>query len=466
MVSGDAEQLNRFLTPALVVTLVAVYGLIITGATVSMIDAGGACSSWPLCHGTAWFESTTVMAAMGHRIASVLVGLVLIGLTAGLWLADGPPRAVRWLVTVAALLYPVQVGVGAVAAISGGLESVGVVHLGMAMAIFGAILAALATWLEWRTRTEADTYSAERSPSTIPAPAPPRTGLSGRVRAYLELTKPRLMWLLCAVALAGIGLAVASTPAHVSATTVVGTLLGGVLAIGASGTFNHVLERDVDRRMARTADRPVATDQVPLGRAIAFGLVLAGAAVGVFLWLVNPLSAILGLGAIAFYSVIYTVVLKPHTRQNIVIGGAVGAFPALIGWAAVTGSIGLPAIVLGGIIFLWTPAHFYNLALAYRDDYARGGFPMLPVVRGGRTTRRHIVAYLGATLLAVVALGAVAALGWLYVITAIVVAAGFVVAIVDLYRDRTHGSAKRAFLASNAYLGALMAVIILETLVL
>jgi protoheme IX farnesyltransferase len=245
--------------------------------------------------------------------------------------------------------------------------------------------------------------------------------------------------------------------------TVVLTLGGGVLAIGASGTFNHVLERDRDRRMSRTNDRPVATHQLPARNAVAFGLALTVAALAVFVQ-VNPLAAGLGLAAIVFYSVIYTLVLKPNTVQNTVIGGAAGALPALIGWAAVTGRVGVPGLVLAGVIFLWTPAHFYNLALAYKEDYARGGFPMMPVVRGEATTRKHILLYLAATLLAAVALTAVADLGWLYAGTTSAFGAVFLWAVVRLHRERTESAAFRAFHASNAYLGAVLVAVVVDAL--
>ena len=237
-----------------------------------------------------------------------------------------------------------------------------------------------------------------------------------------------------------------------------------ILAIGASGTFNNVLERDVDRRMARTADRPVASARVPPGRAAAFGLVLAAASVATFVAFVNVLSAALGLLAILSYSVGYTLVLKPNTTQNIVIGGAVGAFPALIGWAAVTDTVGIPAVVLGALVFLWTPAHFYNLALVYREDYARAGFPMLPVVRGAAVTRRHVMLYLGATLLGAVALGATTRLGPLYAAVVTLVGAAFLWAVLRVFRERSPRAAKLAFHASNLFLGSLLLVVLVDTL--
>jgi protoheme IX farnesyltransferase len=244
---------------------------------------------------------------------------------------------------------------------------------------------------------------------------------------------------------------------------VLATLGGGVLSIGASGTFNHVLERDIDRRMSRTSDRPLATDLVPVRNAIAFGVVLALGSLALFAS-INWLAALLGLTAIVFYSVVYTLLLKPNTVQNTVVGGAAGALPALIGWVAVTGEIGLGGLALATVIFLWTPAHFYNLALAYKDDYERGGFPMMPVVRGETVTRKHILWYLGATLVAAGALATHADLGLLYVGAGIAFGAVFLWAVVRLHYEQTESAAFRAFHASNAYLGAVLLAVVVDTL--
>jgi len=181
---------------------------------------------------------------------------------------------------------------------------------------------------------------------------------------------------------------------------------------------------------------------------------------------VNVVAMLLTMLAIFFYTVVYTVVLKPHTDQNVVIGGAVGALPALIGWAAVTGAVGVPALVLGGVIFLWTPAHFYNLALVYKEDYERADIPMLPVVRGDEATLRHITFYFGATVLSVSVLAYVTELGWLFAGVSVVFAGVFLGAVVSLHRRRTRKAALRAFHSSNAFLGAVMIVVSVETLVL
>jgi protoheme IX farnesyltransferase len=362
-------------------------------------------------------------------------------------------------------LYPLQVGGGALAAVPGAPPLLANTHLAAGVSIFLGVSLALAWQLEAETAGLPDPLAGPRIEKPTPAdadPPAPRAGLGATVLAYVRLTKPRLMWLLCLVAAAGMALAAGPS---LSARTVAYTLGGGVLAIGASGTFNHVLERDVDRRMARTADRPLATDQVGVRNAVAFGMVLSAASVAAFLQ-VNALAAGLGVTAIVFYSVVYTLVLKPHTVQNTVIGGFAGALPALIGWAAVTGAIGVPALVLAGVIFLWTPAHFYNLAMAHHEDYERGGFPMLPVVEGPAVARKHVLLYLAATLAGSAALAAVSGVGPVYAVVTVALGAVFLWAVVRLHRERTRGAAMRAFHASNAFLGGLLVAVVVDALLL
>ncbi|MFB6105007.1 MAG: heme o synthase [Halobacteriaceae archaeon] len=459
---AGADRVTSLLTAA----VVGVYLLVVVGATTAVLDGAATCATWPACDG-AWivpFTDPALVAAWGHRVATLVVATVLVAAIVAT-IRHPTPRRVRAAVGVAAVLYPLQVAVGAILAVTGAPDVYAVGHLVVAMTIVSTLLVALLWQLE--ARTDADTDPLVETPDTDDDPTPATTATAAwtwrdTVGAYVGMMKPRLMWLLCLVALAAMGLA--AGPA-LDPGTAVATLAGGVLAIGASGTYNHVLERDVDAEMARTNDRPLVHEQIPVTHAIAFAIALTLASAGVFLVFVNALAAGLGLLAILFYSVIYTVVLKPNTTQNIVIGGAVGAFPALIGWAAVTNTVGIPAIVLGAVIFLWTPAHFYNLALAYADDYAAAGFPMLPVVRGATTTRRHILLYLGATLLAAVILGAITRLSWVYAVTIVGVATVFLVAVIDLFERRTERSAIRAFHASNAYLGALLVAVVVDTIV-
>ncbi|WP_207588275.1 heme o synthase [Halomontanus rarus] len=460
----------------LAATAVGVYLLLIIGATTSLTDAAAACSTWPTCHTPIDPLSQTELAiAWGHRLAAVVVGLLVAASTA-MAVVLGTSVRVRYALVTALGLYVVQVAIGAVTATNGPAAIVPGLHLALGVVIFSAVVLALAWDLELTTGVEDETDTVSPAPlegavedQPDPGTATPRTlpsGLLARARltafAYFKMMKPRLMWLLCLVAAAGMALAAGS---ELDGYTIVATLGGGVLAIGASGTFNHVLERDVDQRMARTADRPLATDVIPVRNAVGFGLFLTAASMTAFLT-INALAAALGLAAILFYSVVYTLLLKPNTVQNTVIGGAAGALPALIGWAAVTNEINLPALALAGVIFLWTPAHFYNLALAYQDDYARGGFPMMPVVRGETVTRKHIVYYIGATLLGTIGLAWITDLGALYAGTVVVFGGIFLWAAVRLHFEQTEAAAFRSFHASNAFLGAVLVAVLVDALVL
>ncbi|MFB6093400.1 MAG: heme o synthase [Halanaeroarchaeum sp.] len=465
-----ANALDRHRTGLLVGSAMGVYVLVLLGATTSILSGAPACPTWPTCNGSlVSLGSPAVALAWGHRVLGILVG-VLIATT---WVAihrHGSRRQRRTL-TAAAVLYPVQAAMGAYIAVRGPTQMLAATHLTVAMVIFTGHLVTLLWHLEsehgrpdpadGREPRSLENPSTDGDAVTPDRPRRDRVGPLDRARAYVRMTKPRLMWLLALVAMAAMGLA--AGPA-LEGGTIVATIAGGVLAIGASGTFNHVLERDRDRRMSRTADRPVATDAIPPRRALAFGAALGVLSTAVFLVFVNPLAAALGVLAILFYTVVYTVVLKPHTEHNTVLGGAVGAFPALIGWAAVTEGMGMPAVALGLVVFLWTPAHFYNLALAYETDYARAGYPMLPVVAGEATTRRHILGYLGGTLAAAVLLGTATELGWLYALANAVLGAVFVVAVVHQFRERTESAAFRSFHASNAYLGIVLLAIVFDTL--
>ncbi|WP_436935338.1 heme o synthase [Halovenus marina] len=455
------------LTTLLGAATVGVYLLLVVGATASFSEAAEACSAWPGCEGTV--SEPGALVALGHRALAALVGLLVL-LTAAVAVRSNATQRVKATTLLGSALYPGQIAVGALVA-TGGLSIPGV-HLLAGVTIFGTFLLALAWHLEAETggadepldpdpiEPGGSDSESDATPEVAFADRPFGARLKARVWAYFRLMKPRLMWLLCLVAAAG--MALAAGPA-LSVETIVFTLGGGVLSIGASGTFNHVLERDRDKKMSRTSDRPVATYQIPVRNALAFGFALTALSIAVFLQ-VNPLTAALGFLAILFYSIVYTLVLKPNTVQNTVIGGAAGALPALIGWAAVTGRIGVAGVALAGLIFVWTPAHFYNLALAYKEDYARGGFPMMPVVRGETTTRKHILLWLGATLAAMSALIWLADLGWLAATTTVAVGAVFLWAVVQLHRERTEAAAFRAFHASNAYLGLVLVAIVVDAL--
>jgi len=446
---------------ALAASAIGVYLLLVLGATTTVTNAATACQTWPGCQGVlAGTGSLDLAIVVAHRLAAVVVGIGVLAIAVQTWRVGESDRT-KLAVALATVLYPVQIGIGAVTATTGTPALVSGIHLALGVAIFTSLVVALAWSLEDRT---AGLPSTEWDGPARGAdePTPDRSGVTGTIRAYLSLMKPRLMWLLCLVASAGMALAAGP---GLSAHTVFFTLLGGVLAIGASGTYNHVFEIDRDKKMDRTNSRPTVEGSVTPRRALAFAIALTVLSVAAFLQ-VNALAAGLGVAAILFYSVIYTLVLKPNTVQNTVIGGFAGSLPALIGWAAVTNELGVPALALAGVIFMWTPAHFYNLALAYKDDYAAGGFPMMPVVRGEAETRKHIVYYLGATLLTAAGLAAVTDLGILFALTSAALGGVFLHYVVRLHDERDRGAAMRAFHASNAYLGAVLVAIVVDALVL
>ncbi len=285
-----------------------------------------------------------------------------------------------------------------------------------------------------------------------------RTAIA-RANDYVTLTKPRIISLLLVTAVATMFVADPSGPAL---TTILWTMLGGYLAAGGAGAINHYLERESDARMERTADRPLASGRISPGRGLAFGTALGIAAFVQLGLTVNWLAAALAIGGLLGYVFVYTLWLKPRTPQNIVLGGAAGAIPPLVGWAAATGELSAQALWPFAIVFFWTPPHFWALSLLIADDYAKTGTPMLPVVRGERTTRRQIVAY--SVLLTLVSLGPVATglFGTIYFVSALALGAGFVGLAVALYRHPSRPAARRLYLSSLAYLALLFAAMAID----
>jgi protoheme IX farnesyltransferase len=215
-----------------------------------------------------------------------------------------------------------------------------------------------------------------------------RTGARRQVLAYLELTKPRIVFLVLLTGVPALLLAAHGWPEPRIA---LGAVLGTALAAAAAAAFNHVFDRDIDALMVRTRTRPLPLGTIAPAQALGFAFLLAALAWLVLATLTNLLAAVVAALSIVYYAVLYTLWLKRRTPQNIVIGGGAGATAPLIAWAAVTGTIGLPAVLLSAIVFFWTPPHFWALALYRRDDYVRAGIPMLPVTHGEEETRRQIM---------------------------------------------------------------------------
>ena len=285
-------------------------------------------------------------------------------------------------------------------------------------------------------------------------------GTGARVRDYIELLKPRVMSLVVFSGLVGL----VAAPGHIHPLLGFVTILCIALSAGGCGAVNMWYDRDIDAVMARTKNRPIPQGRVAPEAALEFGGVLIFASVALMWLAVNALAAALLAFAAAFYVFVYTMGLKRRTPQNIVIGGAAGAFPPVIAWAAVTGQVGMPAILLFLIIFFWTPPHFWALALYRNDDYRRAGVPMMPVVKGERRTKIEMLAY--TLILFPVSLSpAFAGIGGpVYLIGAAPLSGLFIFCAIAVLRDTTHRAAKRMFAYSIFYLTLLLSLLLAEHL--
>jgi protoheme IX farnesyltransferase len=283
---------------------------------------------------------------------------------------------------------------------------------------------------------------------------------SGLLRDYVALVKPRIIVLLLFTALGGMFLAAGGAP---EVSLVVLVFAGGTLASGGANALNQYLERDIDLHMSRTYERPVVTGRIPPRHALLFGAALNVAAFALLTSLVNPLSAFLTLSATLVYVFVYTLGLKRTTPQNIVIGGAAGAIPPMVGWAAVTGSIELPAIYMFAIVFFWTPPHFWALSLLLKDDYEAARVPMLPVVAGVQETKKAILLYTFLLLALTSMFFTTGAVGWTYLAVSTGLGLLLVLQAFRLWRDAGIGQARPLFLYSMAYLALLFLAIMVDS---
>ena len=287
--------------------------------------------------------------------------------------------------------------------------------------------------------------------------AAPAASLRTVVSDYVEMTKPKVQSLLLFTTVTT--MYVAGDP---SLGLVALTCLGGALSAGGAGAINHALDRDIDRVMKRTADRPVASGRVSARAAIVYGVLLGCASFALLALAVNLLAAVLALSGLLGYVLVYTLWLKRSTPQNIVIGGAAGAVPPLVAWAAVTDGLTGTPLYLFAIVFFWTPPHFWSLSLLMKDEYARAGVPMLPVVRGEAETRRQILLYT-VLLYAVSQLPFCAgAFGFVYLVCSVALGAAFIYGAWRLLRRADRRSALRLYLFSLAYLAALFAAMVAD----
>jgi protoheme IX farnesyltransferase len=420
---------------------VAVFGVLVSGAYLTSSDSPSSCTGWPLCGDLAASSAATDPQFL-HRllvgIAGVLLTVILIAsLRAG---AGG------------VVLSGILLGIFAVEALVGALSATGSesavisgIHFGAAGLAWGLLVLLALT-----TAPAASIVPVGRA-GWLPA-------ARATARDYLRVTKPGIMVLLLTTTLGAMLVA----PGWPSLWLVLATLAGGALASGGASALNCYLDRDIDIVMARTRRRPIPTGRLTPVQVRNFGLVLSIAAVLELWLLVNPVAALLALGGNLFYVVVYTRFLKRSTPQNIVIGGAAGAFPPLVGWAAVTGSISVTAILLFAIVYYWTPPHFWSLALLKARDYERAGIPMLPVTHGEQQTRRFILLYAMLLVPVTLLLVPAGAAGALYLVAAALLGMLFIALAWRMYREGTSRLAWRLFKYSNYYLALLLLVMVVD----
>ena len=480
-------------------TAASTFALLIFGANVTALDAALVFPDWPLMGGAivppfgemGGEAATLAFTHALHRYVGVVVGLVLAGTWVAAWRGRRAGRVsgrLFLLLTIAAVLYPLQALVGAAQVWTQLAPWTQSVHVALAAFIWtAAVGAAFVSYYGARaavtaaagpgSRVPTSGRDREPEPSTVvpdagvPAAAP--RGRADTVRAYVALTKPRIIELLL----------ITTVPAMVLATRdlpgvdwvdwgwlVVWTLLGGTLAAGSANAINQYLDRDIDLLMTRTRRRPLPAAAVEPEQALVFGIVLGVISIAFLAYFVNLVAAFLTLLAIAFYVFVYTIVLKRTSTQNIVIGGAAGALPPVIGWAAVTGRVEVPALLLFAIVFYWTPPHFWALSMRIAKDYAAAGVPMLPVVRGTAETTRQILLYTILLVAISIIFFAVARMGLIYLAAAIVMGAIFLWQAAKLNRtvtvEGTTAGAIRLYKFSISYLTILFAAVAVDALVL
>ncbi|GAC1465243.1 MAG: heme o synthase [Chloroflexota bacterium] len=308
--------------------------------------------------------------------------------------------------------------------------------------------------------TQWDDAAADAPALAVPLSVSER--LRSGVFAYINLIKPHVTTLLLAITALSMVMAARGMP---SPLLMLATLTGGLMATASANAINCYMDRDIDKVMGRTMRRAVVTGRISPRHALIFGVLAGLASFFEMLLFVNTLAATLALSGILFYVLIYTGLLKRTTPQNIVIGGAAGGVPALVGWAAVTNTIGLPAVLMFAIIFVWTPPHFWALALMIKRDYERAGVPMLPVVKGDAETRKQIFVYTTALVVVSLLLYVTGAEGYLYLATALGLGAYMLYLCIRLLRGDSLHWANRLFWFSNSYLAILFAVMAVDRVI-
>ena len=429
--------------------LVTVFILLVSGAIVATSGARTACSAWPLCNPFQTPDNPAAWINFVHRGIVALASVVMLALLVRSWLTQRSQPAILVSATAAVVLFFCQALLGA-RMVAGFPTYLLGLHEATAVAVWAALVV-LVTAVGMAARTAEDETLDRAS----------IVGRRGLLRDLLMLTKPIVVALLLVTTFAGMVIGARAWPPF---SLVFWTLLGGFMAAGGSGAINQYIDRYDDEKMQRTQKRPIPSVRLTPAEGLAFGVALALASFYMWVGFVNFLAALLSLVGIIYYVLIYSIFLKKTTVQNIVIGGGAGAIPPLVGWAAATGSLNIPSLFLFAVIFMWTPPHFWALALVRRKDYARAGVPMLPVVRGEKETRWQIFLYtlelVGLTLLLpLIGLG-----GSIYLIGAGLLGAWLLYAAWKVWKQGGNKVAWKMYRYSSMYLAFIFLVLMIDRL--
>jgi len=433
-----------------------VYGLMLSGSYVVGSGATLACPGWPLC-GTApqWAVQYHLADVNSfHRLVATFVGLVLIWTLISAWRRRSVAPGQAWVALVAGVLFVAQAGVGGLVVLLKRPEFIAGMHLALATAVWGSLVL-LAVLVARQLRAAPRGAELEELLEEKKEVGPTRQTIS----SYVDLMKPHVTVLLLGTTVAAMAIAEKGLP---PLGLVIATLVGGAMAAGSANCINCYIDRDIDQIMGRTQRRSIPTGRVQPAQALIFGITLGVGAFIILTVFVNLLSAALACSAILFYVFVCSLWLKRSSAQNIVIGGAAGAVPVLVGWAAVTHSVTLPAIWLFAIIFYWTPPHFWALSLLIQKDYEKASIPMMPVVMGERETRKQIFLYSLLLLAVTLILFAMRAMGYFYLLVAIVLGGILLYIAIRLLRDQSKKWARTLFWYSNCYLALIFAAMVVD----
>ena len=457
--SKELPAKTRRFAQLAIVNALLVYILMLLGSYVTGSSAALACPGWPFC--TPAINSHLASINILHRVYAVFVGLVT------LWTVVAALR--RWRVArgqaiiglVGGILFVWQAIVGGLIVLLKEPAFVAGLHLALAAAVWGTLvlLAALASR---QLRAAPAPQEIERMEQAAVEAKKEVGPVRQTISNYVDLMKPHVTVLLLGVTAASMAIAVQGLP---PLGLLIPTLIGGAMAAGSANCINCYIDRDIDQIMGRTQRRSLPSGRVEPRQALIFGIVLGLASFIVLFAFVNLLSASLAFSAILFYVFVYTLGLKRTTTQNIVIGGAAGAVPVLVGWAAITNSLSLPPVMFFAIIFFWTPPHFWALSLLIQKDYEKAGIPMLPVVKGEAETRKQILLYSVFLLALTLALFVLGIMGYFYLVGATLLGVGLVYYAVRLWREHSKKWARTLFWYSNMYLAAIFALMVVDRVI-